>query len=29
MLKHQAVEFKGLIILNFDYSKVLDKKNVG
>jgi len=29
ILKHHAAVFKGLIILPFDYSKVLDKKNVG
>jgi hypothetical protein len=29
MLKHHEAAVKGLIILTFDYSKVLDKKNVG
>jgi hypothetical protein len=29
ILKQRAAVFKGLIILPFDYSKVLDKKNVG
>jgi len=29
MLKHHEAVFKGLIILTFDYAKVLDKKNVG